>query len=406
MKQDIIEQIKSQIEYEYARSDYPENFPTLPLIPGERYIDKDFYDLEMQQYWTKSWLCVLREEELPSAGCYKIVDKIDRPVIVVRGKDNTIRAFFNTCRHRGVPLVIEDGKRNLFTCRYHSWSYDLQGDLVSVPEQHDFGNFDKCTKGLLPVKCEIWGGWVFINFDNDAEPLTNFLGSVADDLDSLDMANLRLKGKLTYTINCNWKAAFDAFLEAYHVNSIHQDTVAQLLDIKGTAIGLYKNGHSRMAMPKKFNTEGGTWGTDAEKYDIASVPKIFRENNLAYGISPNFVSPFDSGGFPFILFWPDGKDSCIIEVIAVGAGDEHENADNSEYWQTFMQNYDLIMQEDLQFLESIQRSLESGAFKGMTLCYQERRIYWLHEEIDRRIGLDNIPENLRVAQVLEPFTVD
>jgi hypothetical protein len=230
------------------------------------------------------------------------------------------------------------------------------------------------------------------------------LASIAPDLASLSMESLHIKGRLNYRINCNWKAALDAFLEAYHVKAIHPETVAQLLDAKGTAIALFEGGHSRMALPKRFNQGGGTWGTDADAYDIPSVPAVFRENNVAYGVFPNFVSPFDSAGFPFVLFWPEGKGACECELIFVGAGDEQENAENSEYWKTFVENYDKIQQEDFQFLEGIQTSLESGAFTGMKLCYQERRIYWMHEEFDRCIGADNIPEALRVKPVLGPYT--
>ena len=87
----------------------------------------------------------------------------------------------------------------------------------------------------------------------------------------------------------------------------------------------------------------------------------------------------------------------------VGAGDPEENTENSEYWRTFAANYDVIQKEDFQFLAGIQASLDSGAFTGMKLSYQERRIYWMHEEFDRRIGRDRIPESMRVAPVLESF---
>lgn len=403
MRHETVEKIREQIDFEQARQSYPEGFPALPEIPGSRYTEQSFYDLEMSEFWSKTWLCAIRAEEIPEPGCYKLFNRINKPIIIVRGRDNQIRAFFNTCRHRGAPIVQSDGKRNLLTCKYHSWTYDLEGSLKVVPEEYDFGDFDKGCRGLLSVRCEEWDGWIFVNFDDKAPSLKESLASVLDDLSTLNMQDLSIKGRLQYKIKCNWKAAYDAFLEAYHVKSIHPETVAQLLDTKGTAIGLYEGGHTRMVMPKRFNTEGGTWGTDAANYDIPSVPKLFRENNAAFGIFPNFVSPFDSGGFPFIMFWPDGKDDCIIDIIAVGAGDKNENADNSEYWSTFIKNYDAIMHEDIQFLEDIQASLNSGAFTGMQLCYQERRIYWIHEEIDRTIGIDKIPEEMRVAQVLGPF---
>ena len=107
--------------------------------------------------------------------------------------------------------------------------------------------------------------------------------------------------------------------------------------------------------------------------------------------------------FPLSSFWPITKSECECELIFVGAGAEDETCENSEYWKTFVANYDKIQMEDFQFLGGIQKSLESGAFTGMVLCHQERRIYWMHEEFDRRIGVDKVPEDLRVKQLLEPF---
>jgi len=403
MHPDKASDIEAKIDWEMKRDHFPEGFPAFPEIPGARYTSEMFYDLEVTHIWQRSWLCVGREDEIPEPGCHQLFERFKRSVIIVRGKDQQIRAFHNTCRHRGAPLVQGAGKRSVLTCRYHSWGYDLEGQLISVSEEQDFGDLDKCSRGLLPVRCELWEGWIFINLDMDAKPLLDELAPVLPDLESMSMRSLSTKGRLKYRINCNWKAAHDAFLEAYHVKSIHPKTVATLLDCKGTAIGLYRGGHSRMAMYKLFNREGGTWGTEADKYDIATVPDIFRRNNVAFGFYPNMVSPVDSGGFPFISFWPDGKDHCEIELLIVGAGDASETCDNAEYWKTFAQNYDAITLEDLQFLEGIQASLDSGAFTGMKLSYQERRIYWLHEEYDRRIGVDRIPPELRVEPLLEPY---
>ena len=397
------ERIEKQIAWEHTRDHYPENYPALPEIPGGRYTSQAFFDLEMAHIWRKSWLLACRADEIPHAGQHKLFSRFGVGIIIVRGKDDVIRAFHNTCRHRGAPIIQGDGKRNLFTCGYHSWSYDLVGNLVAVPESQDFAGLDKCSRGLIPVRCEQWDGWVFVNLDDNAKPLLEEFAPLLPDLETLDMGSLKLKGRLSYTINCNWKAALDAFLEAYHVSSIHKDSVAQLLDAKATDIGLFTGGHTRMSMAKRFNREGGTWGTDGANYDIASVPRVFRENNMAYGMFPNFVAPFDSAGFPFISFWPIDKGTSQLDLMIVGTGDEAENTENSEYWETFATNYDMIMKEDMQFLAGIQASLDSGAFTGMMLSYQERRIYWMHEEFDRRIGAENIPESLRVEQVLGSF---
>ncbi len=406
MRNDRAAAVSAQIAYELERQTHPEGFPTLPLIPKARYTSDEFFDLEMEHLWAKTWLVACRADEIGDKGQYRLFKRLGKEVIVTRGVDGVVRAFHNACQHRGAPVVgSECGKTNLLVCRYHSWCYDLTGRLIRVPEEHDFGQFDKADHGLKQVHCDVWDGWVFLNFADNPVPLVEELGRVAEDLAPMKMGDLRLKGRLHYRIKCNWKAALDAFLEAYHVNAIHPKTVATLLDGKGTAIGLLKGGHSRMALPKKRSAAGGTWGTDDyEKYDIDGVPEVFRANNCAYGVFPNFVTPVDSAGFPFVVFWPVSKGECECELIFVGAGPEEDTAETSEYWRTFVANYDVIQNEDFQFLEHIQTSLESGAFDGLTLCHQERRIYWMHEEFDRRIGIDRIPAELRVQPVLEAFS--
>jgi hypothetical protein len=158
-----------------------------------------------------------------------------------------------------------------------------------------------------------------------------------------------------------------------------------------------------MSVYKKYNRGGGTWGTEGEAYDIKTVPSVFRENNLTYNVFPNIVTPADSGGFPFIIFWPTGLFTTEVEWITVGQGDDTVDHDPAGYWTKFHKTYDDIMQEDLQFLADIQKSLNSGGFTGVMLSYMERRLYWVQEEIDRRIGAERIRADHRVTQVLSPY---
>lgn len=391
--------VVADIEFEARRDSHPEGFPALPEIPGGRYIDPTFHALENTHVWRKSWLCAGRADEIPAAGDYKLFDRIGVVLVIMRGNDGVIRAFHNTCRHRGAPLVKAcSGNAKRLICGYHAWGYDLAGRLVSVPDAHDFCGLDKSARGLLTVRAETWGGWIFINLDSNARPLADELQPISENLQSLSMDRLTIKGRLSYTIKCNWKAAMDAFLEVYHVKVIHPRTVHELLDSRATAITLFAGGHSRMAMRKKKNQDGGTL-TSMAGPDIPTTEPIFRANNLAYNAFPNLVTPIDSGGFPFLLFWPTAQNETVLEVIMVGWSEEGDAA----YWDALIAGYDAVLQEDLQFLASIQRSLESGAFTGMMLNYQERRIYWLHEEIDRRIGPDRIPAPLRVTPMLGSF---
>ena len=123
-------------------------------------IDKDFFDLEFEKNFLKSWLMVFRENEIPNPGDFKIFDKLQRDILIVRQNDYT-KKFYNTCSHRGAPVVREkNGSTKLLKCQYHSWAYELDGSLLRVPDERDFLELDLSCKGLKNVHCDTWDGWI------------------------------------------------------------------------------------------------------------------------------------------------------------------------------------------------------------------------------------------------------
>ena len=150
-------------------------------------IDPEHYKLEQEAIFKKLWLNVGRVERLPRKGSYFTKEMpsvgVGTSVIVVRDTDNEVRAFYNMCRHRGNKLVWNDypgeevsGTCRQFTCKYHAWRYSTKGDLTFVQQEDEFFDLDKAKFGLVPVRCEVWEGFIFINFDNAAEPLVDYLG--------------------------------------------------------------------------------------------------------------------------------------------------------------------------------------------------------------------------------------
>lgn len=396
------QRIKDGMAYERARNGPPEGFPALPPIPAARYTDKDFNALEMQKMWKSTWVYAAHLDELPKKGSYLLWEKLGSPILIIRGKDDVVRAFYNTCRHRGAPLVKDkSGKRNLFVCGYHGWSYDPEGNLIAVRDERDFPDFDKSCLGLLSVRCEMFGNWIFVNLEDDSEPLMDFLGPVADEMSAFQPENLRLADKAEWEVDCNVKVLLDAFLETYHLKSIHQQTVDRFLDHLGTTIELWKNGHSRMVTPNRRPEwkDPGVAGLP----EIDTVGEIARDNNVSYNVYPNIVCPPAPTGMPFIMFWPKTINTMVLECIWFSP--EWGDGPRPEVWDTRIDNFERIIEEDTQFAPQIQASVESDGFRGIPLSYQERRIYHWHEELDRRIGEDDVPKNAKVESVLAPFTL-
>ena len=393
------EKIREGMAYEAQRKAPPEGFPQLPDIPGGRYTDPEFLKLEDEGLWKKSWLYAGHSDQLPEKGSWFLTKITGSPIIVLRTLKDEVRAFYNTCAHRGAPLVKEEsGTDRGFVCGYHGWSYTLEGKLVAVRDKRDFVDLDFSCRGLKSVQCETLGGWIFINENPEAPDLKTSMGPFWEELQQFDPDNLMLVDSRGYDVECNVKVLLDAFLEVYHLKSIHQDTIDRFLDHRGTTISLFPGGHSRMTTPNRRDdwVDPGTVGLP----DIESVTEIPRDNNASYYRFPNIVMPPAATGMPMLCFWPKTNRTMRIECHWFGPKVE---GDLDPVWEKRIRNFERILDEDLQFAPQIQESLESPGFEGLTLCYQERRIYHYHEELDRRIGRNRVPEGLAVEPMLEDW---
>lgn len=386
---------------EQERQEAPPGFEQLPMIPGGRYTDPGFLELEARYLWRRSWLYALHTDELPRPGSFRMWRRTGAPIIIVRGKDERIRAFYNTCRHRGAPLLEADhGETQGFFCRYHGWTYDLTGRLKMVREKRDFPGLDTERMGLSEVRCEQFGNWVFVNEDPDAAPLLESLGPIPAHWENLGLERMRHIGSASFDIACNIKILLDAFFETYHLKSIHPQTVDRFLDSRGTHVVLWRDGHSMMCTPHRRPDwkDPGAIGMVA----VEGAEEIFASQNPSYNLYPNLITPPCPTGIPFLTFWPKTARSMVVDVHWFAP----DGSQGHELWPTRMSNFARILEEDTQFAPRIQESVETAGFEGMYVSYAERRIYHWHEELDRRIGVDNIPPNLRVAPRLGALVVD
>ncbi|WP_342363922.1 aromatic ring-hydroxylating dioxygenase subunit alpha [Terrarubrum flagellatum] len=395
-----IRRIEGGALYEAARTAPPDQFPHMPDIPGGRYVDPDFFALEMRGMWKRSWVYAIHGDEVPKPGSFLRWERLGEPLFFVRDETGRVRCFYNTCRHRGAPVVTTDtGEARGLSCKYHGWTYNLRGELINLRDKRDFVELDMSCRSLIEVRCENLGNWHFINLDKNAEPLADALGETYAALKEMQPENLILVDKTTIKVGCNVKVLLDAFLEVYHLKSIHQNTVDRFLDHRGSLITLYDKGHSRMVTPfkRKGWQDPGIVGLPL----IPTADPYLGETNLSLNIYPNIVSPLAPAGAPFLCFWPDDIRSMTIEVhwFAPSWGE----GERPPVWDVRLSNFLKILDEDLQFADAIQKSVESSGFTGMPLNYQERRIYHWHQELDRRIGRDRIDPALRVEPVLESY---
>jgi nitrite reductase/ring-hydroxylating ferredoxin subunit len=390
---------------ERERTSYPSGFPALPPVPVGRYVSPAFADLEEEAVFGRSWLFVAHADSIPSAGDFVTLPQFPTPLFLVRGEDGVIDAFHNTCQHRGGPVVQGEvgntGRR--MTCSYHAWTYDLDGALVGVPSASDFPDLNRDCLSLRPVRCATFGPLVFINLDPGAPDLRTSMGIVGRELDDQigdgdGVGAIHLIARRTIEVEGNWKLTVDANIETYHVNVVHKNSAALILDQRATGISLLPNGHSRMLVHSK---DGTPLPIDLPPFPGASP--LAKYGIYSYHLFPNTSIVY--GGAPSILFcissWPLGPNRSLYDVHFMAA--TPANGPDADLLSMLVEANWNVLLEDLGNLAPMQRSMRTGGIGALTLSYQERRIYHQHEEIDRRIGAERVPPDLRVDPTLGPF---
>jgi phenylpropionate dioxygenase-like ring-hydroxylating dioxygenase large terminal subunit len=403
--------IRERMAFEGARTGLPNGFPKMPDLPVSRYTNAELYRQEFGTLFRRTWLFAGHVSELPRPGSYRVLELPFAPVVLTRSKDGHIHALLNACRHRGAPVVREAcGTAKKLVCQYHSWAYDLDGQLVHTPQPRDFAPDIKEGRGLGSLRCEVQNGFVFVNFDHDAPSLAEYTAPLARRFGDLASEEMRLINRKSYDIGCNWKFLVEAFLESYHVETIHPNTASAFLHTDRSVMTMHPYGHSAMLIPYKEalisgNEEGDThWSSSLPTMPGAS--SFYIDNSASLFAFPNVIVALDPAGYPVMNFWPTAIDRTRLDVAWYGvAGDGAEGEINPE-WAMRQAGFDILTDQDIANLEPMQASVEAATHEGVPLSYQERRIWQFHHEIDRLIDTSRLSEDLLMPDLLADYIED
>ena len=192
------------------------------LLPPRVYHDPAVLAYEREAWFAGGWVCVGREEDALAKGEYFLTQVTGESLIIARGEDGELRAFYNVCRHRGATLVEEPcGKLVRFQCPYHAWIYDLQGRLRPPRHTELLEDFDPAEWGLVPARLATWQGYVFVDISGEAPPLLDHLGDLPGHFERYDLAGLRRAERIEYDVAANWKAIAENYEECYHCPGVH-----------------------------------------------------------------------------------------------------------------------------------------------------------------------------------------
>ncbi len=202
-------------------------------VPAARYYDPEFYELECERLWPRVWQMACRLEEIPRVGDYVEYENLGQSIIVLRLDDDTVKAFHNACRHRGMRLVQDRGScRGGIVCPFHGWCYNLDGSnrFVYEPDLFDASNLDPGDLRLLECRVELWGGCAFICLDDDAPSLRDSIEPFASFHDARGVERMRTEWWHSTVLPVNWKLAIEAFMEGYHVMQTHPQLISRSSD--------------------------------------------------------------------------------------------------------------------------------------------------------------------------------
>ena len=193
--------------------------------PKALYTSPEILALEQSRIFNRSWQCAGRADEIPAVGDYMCFELGAQPVIVIRGQDGIIHARANVCRHRMMRLVEGRGNARKFTCPYHAWTYNLRGDLVAAPHMDRTACFETADLGLLPVRCEIFQGWIYLTLDQNLPPVSAQLAPLVPMIERYRQQDYVTIFSEEHVWNTNWKCLTENFMESYHLPVAHRSTV-------------------------------------------------------------------------------------------------------------------------------------------------------------------------------------
>ncbi|WP_317931113.1 aromatic ring-hydroxylating dioxygenase subunit alpha [Halioxenophilus sp. WMMB6] len=247
-------------------------------VSTDRYTSKEYAEREREMIWMKTWQAAGREDEIPNAGDWKEYRIYDQSFLLARGSDGKIRGFVNACTHRGNVLCTEKkGNNARFTCPYHLWSFNLEGNLVGVGRPDLVGPIDKSEHGLVQISVDSMGGFIFLNPDPNAEPLADYLGEdVVSFLKPYNLDKLSPVMDVRESLECNWKVVVDAFQEGYHIDGVHPELLQVIvIDPFRTRYNFPKYHNLAVAPFDVKHANDTSFGADQEIAAIRALPGTF-----------------------------------------------------------------------------------------------------------------------------------
>ncbi|HKJ56460.1 MAG TPA: aromatic ring-hydroxylating dioxygenase subunit alpha [Nitriliruptoraceae bacterium] len=373
------------------------------LIP-DAYRSPAFHDLERETVWAGGWVAVGHVEQVRSTGDTLVGTVADQPIVVTRTSSGELRGFHNVCRHRAARLVDQDCQLRRFRCRYHSWTYALDGRLLGAPlfegsdipvdqqamfDTDHVAGFDPGEMGLLEVRVDQWAHLVFANLDGTAVPLHEWLGDLPERLAGYRLDEAVIQGRQPYTVRANWKLVAENFMEYYHLPWVHPELakVSRIDDhYRFQGPGMYTG----MCTTPVTQDDDSGWSSlrpvpGLSGDDAVSGRFVFLFPSVALAVLPNHVFT--------IMLRPRGHDLTLEETSLALHADTVADPGVQVALGRLQSFWHHVNGEDIEVVEAVQAGIANRAYTGGRMCYRfEEPLHRFHNMVaDRMVGRTRIP---------------
>lgn len=368
----MVDRILNPLDAQVQQLDLSDYVPTDNLahaetLPARWYTDPRFLEAEKDKIFYKTWQPVGRLDQVRRPGDFFACEVVGQPLVVTRGLDEKLRAFYNVCPHRAGPVAIGQGNRKSLQCKYHGWTYNLEGRLMNAPEFDGVQNWRKEDTCLKSIQVEEWGAWVWVNLDPQAAPLSHIYEPIDAEIKSkgFDLKSMTLIERRDYIINCNWKVYVDNYLEGYHLPMAHPGLFREL-DYDQYRVDTFRYYSSQYA---PIRPVGG-----GEVRDRRYVRTEGEAEALYYWVFPNVMLNvyLDNTSINIIIPIDHERTLTIFEWYFQQPG----TGEGWDSMQSIIQFSDQIQQEDIELVENVQRGLKSNAYnKGRFSVLRENGVH-------------------------------
>jgi phenylpropionate dioxygenase-like ring-hydroxylating dioxygenase large terminal subunit len=346
------------------------------------YTDPGRYQAEIASIFHHAWFPVVPSGDLPKARDFVVWEQVGQSVVISRLDDGSVSAWHNVCQHRGARLVDGSGNcgRGRFTCPWHGFTYNLAGEVTSVPLRDSFDQAKLRGLRAPAVRAEEWGGWIWLALSDDVPPLADYLGDIGTELAGYGLDGFTVRFRMTAVMKANWKLVVDAFNETWHVPFTHKDTLAGMVLWRDAVLKITPP-HSWMTLPIRGFTDRAEAGAD------------HRQSHLCHYLAfPNTIFSCFPTHLQMWSAWPVSVDEtlmCAYEVVGpppTGISAEKWERHNQRDWDQFLE----VLAEDAGVINDIAKVNTSLGQRRNMFNTAESRLTAFHQEVAKRLGEEAI----------------